>query len=52
MGDDNVSFDKIAGTEDDILDPYTANTNEDYIYSAGDPDNTALTEDVDDEDDA
>jgi len=35
---DDVPFDSIAGSEDDELDPSTANNNEDAIFSGGDPD--------------
>lgn len=51
MDYDDVSFDSIAGSEDDELDPQQANDLQDAIYSAGDPDDASRTEDVDDEND-
>jgi len=50
MDPNDVSFESIEGTDEDQLDPFVANANEDAIFSGADPDDTSLTEDVDDED--
>lgn len=49
MDADDVSLDSIEGTEYDELDPQAANNLEGSIFSGGSPDDTALTQDVEDE---
>ena len=44
------SFESIEGTDEDVLSPSAANLNEASIYSAGDPDDVSLSEDIDEED--
>ncbi len=44
------SFEAIEGTDDDVLSADAANLNEASIYSAGDPDDTSISEDIDEED--
>ena len=43
------SFEAIEGTDDDVLSANAANFNEASIYSAGDPDDSSITNDIDDE---
>lgn len=45
MDPDDTSFESIEGSDEDLLDPTTANYGEDSIYSGGDPDEASVTDD-------